>query len=117
MNWLQRKIPRFKKQPHLPWALGIAIGLSVVLTCVSTYIYYQAGFYKFDLSRPGFEAERNEVSGDTGVKTYDTTSPVTTDALQQFLNEHDARTERLNQYNDFGDNSLADEELLLKDKH
>lgn len=116
MNWLVKKIPRFKKQPQLPWALALAIMIVVVLTCLTTFMYYQAGFYKFDLSRPGFEAERTEVSDNGEPKTYDTTSPVTTDALNEFLTEHDTRLERINQYNHFGDASLTDEELLLKDK-
>lgn len=115
MKNLRIHIPPFKDQPHLVWALGFVVVIVLLLTCLSTFVYYKAGFYKFDLSRPGFEAERSTVNDD-GPKTYDTTSPISVESLQEFLQEFDQRTERLKSYSNFSDQSLSDEEILLKDK-
>lgn len=101
-----------QRRSQLPLALGIAIGIAVVMTVLSVSIYYFAGFYKLDLSRPGFEAQRADIDN-TVEATFDTTGPLTTEVLAEVLKDFDTRVNNLNTYSDFNDQVLRDEDLLL----
>lgn len=104
-----------KKVSRLPWALGLAVGIALLMTCLSVSVYYMAGFYKFDLSRPGFESERKDVTSSDTQKTYDTTTPVNAAALDSFLGEYDVNVNAMRAYSDFRDaTSLSDSALLLE---
>jgi hypothetical protein len=104
-----------EKRSLLPLVLGLAIVLTLVMTCVSVGIYYMNGYNKFDLSRPGYEAERLNVTSDDSQKTYDTTSPVNAAALDSFLSEYDANVNAMRAYSDFQDTSvLSDGTLFLE---
>lgn len=105
-----------EKRSLLPTALAIAVVLAAVLTVVSVLIYHLQGFDRFDLSRPGFESERQSVANDDTEKTYDTASPITNESLSDFLKEFDARDAEIKAYGDFRDPALSDEELLLKNE-
>jgi flagellar basal body-associated protein FliL len=107
---LERRVPQSSR---LPLALGIAIVVALVLTVVSVAIYSRNGSSKLDLSRPGYERERQEVRQTEPQKTYDTTSPVTKGAIDEFLTEYDQRIKDLSQYGDFRDQPLSDSELQI----
>lgn len=103
------------KRALLPWALGIAVAVTLAMTCLSVAIYYANGYNKFDLSRPGYESERLNVANDDSQKTYDTTSPVNPAALDSFLVEYDANIDAMRAYSDFQDVSvLSDSALFLE---
>ncbi len=108
---LARKVVR---GPKLPLALTGAIVLSIMLTIVSVAWYSLDGSAKLDLSRPGYERERSEVRTTDTQKTYDTTSPVTKSAVDDFLKEYDGRTKELSGYGNFGDGALDDNDIQLK---
>lgn len=101
------------KHRRLPVALGLAVMASLVLTFVSVYLYSSGGFSRFDLSRPGYEQEREEVVRAEPQKTYDTSSPVTPQVINDFLQEFDTRTHDLTTYGGFSADSLSDEELQI----
>jgi hypothetical protein len=104
-----------KGRPLLPVALGIAVVLAVTMTCISVAIYYGVGYYKFDLSRPGYESERLNVVNNDTQKTYDTTTPLSPSAIDSFLVEYDANVGAIRAYSDFSDTSvLSDKSLLLE---
>ncbi len=112
---LRRIRTKVKSMPKLGIALGCAVVVAMCLTVVSILIYYGAGFYKFDLSRPGYEKERSQVTNDSNStpKNYDTTSPITSKALDDFLRDYDTGTSKATAYGDFRDQSLSDTELRL----
>lgn len=101
-----------KMVSRLPLALCLAIIITLVLTCVSVTAYYVAGFYKFDLSRPGYESQRDDVTTNATSATYDTTSPINHEALSQFLAEHDKNVQDLSLYGNFGDHAALDDHAL-----
>ena len=79
-------------------------------------VFVQIGggnFYRYDLSRPGYEREREEISKPEPAKTYDTTSPVVRGTVDEFLIEYDDRVRELKTYGDFRDSSLSDEDLQI----
>ncbi len=103
------------EQPKLPIALGLALSVAIAMTVTGVAIYYIAGFYKLDLSRPGYENERAQVTNDTNDirGNYDTTSPVTPSAIENFLRDYDAGAQKAAAAGDFRDQSLDDQNLGL----
>lgn len=111
ISWIRRYIRRRR----LPVALFLAIAASLILTGVSVSIYSLGGFSRFDLSRPDYEKERNQLSTAPPQKTYDVTSPIDQRAADEFLSEFDGRLNDLHAYGNFRDGGLSDEELQLVD--
>lgn len=104
---------KLRNAPKLPIALAGAVVLSLVLTIVSVSWYSLDGSAMLDLSRPGYEQERSAVRTTETQKTYDTTSPVTVRAVDEFLTEYDDRVKDLNSYGDFGEGALDDNDIQL----
>jgi hypothetical protein len=102
-----------KRRLKLPMVLGIAAAIAVVMTIISVAIYYMAGFYKLDLSRPGYEIEREDVFTDEVDKTYDETSSLNPKEIDKVLTEFDERVKGLNSYGNFNDNNVFSDETIL----
>lgn len=107
------RLRRAVRARRLPVALGLAVFGALVLTGVSLTIYKVGGFYRYDLSRPGFEKERVEISTTPTDVVYDTTSPLTKKAVDEFLKELDGHRKNLEDYNAFDNSGLSDEDLQL----
>ncbi len=112
-NFINKRVSRVPERFRLPIALGFVVAFSLTLTAISVFIYNDAGFAKLDLSRPGFEHEREEVRATETQKTYDTTSPVTKGSIDEFLKEYDSRNRDLKEYGDFNDQALSDVDLQI----
>lgn len=110
---IARRIHHAANTHKLTAALILAIAAALCLTVVSVSMYYVAGFYRYDLSRPGYEKERTELAKPEPVKDYDTTSPITKTTVSEFLQEFDARQKDFKAYGDYHDQSLSDDELQL----
>jgi hypothetical protein len=110
---VMRRVAAAADRHKLPAALVLAILAALVLTGLSLSMYYVNGFYRYDLSRPAYEKERGELARPDSQKVYDTTSPVTKAAIDEFLKEYDGRTKNLQAYGDFRDGSLSDEDLQI----
>ena len=107
------KARKYVRARKLPAALLIAIGATVALTIVSLTIYKVGGFYRYDLSRPGYEKERKEISTTPTDVTYDTTSPLSKQAVDTFLQQLDTHRKNFDAYNAFGNGGLSDEDLRI----
>lgn len=115
-HWWHKTKKAVRKVTHgakLPIALVGAILLALVLTAVSVTWYSLDGTAILDLSRPGYEQERSAVRTTETQKTYDTTGPITVDAVNSFLTEYDVRVNEINSYGDFGDDTLEDSDIQL----
>jgi hypothetical protein len=111
---MRRRTRKILHGPKLPLALTGAIMVSLALTIISVVWYNLDGSSKLDLSRPGYEHERTEVLTNDTQKTYDTTSPVTKSAIDDFLKEYDSRSKELGGYGSFTDQALDDNNIQLK---
>ncbi|HVI69200.1 MAG TPA: hypothetical protein VM581_01960, partial [Magnetospirillaceae bacterium] len=98
---------------RLETGLVVAIIATLMLTIVSITIYKVGGFYRYDLSRPGYEKERAELATFPGSISLDTTSPLTRKAASDFIGELDKHRQNLEAYNTFGNGGLSDEDLQL----
>lgn len=111
------RLNHLPEDKRLPLALGLAIGVSLLLVTMSVIIYSAGGFSKFDLSRPGFESERKQVtSQDDSQKMYDRTSPITSSAIDAFIKEYDASVKEVNGFGDFKDQALDDNDIQLTNR-
>lgn len=108
-----KKLRRLPRKSKLPIALGLAVCFAITTTVASVIVYTVDGSYRLDLSRPGFETEREEVKTTESQKTYDTTSPVTETTVTDFLTEYDTRIKDLSEYGDFRDEPLSNGTIQL----
>jgi hypothetical protein len=110
---IRHRTLKIVRGPKLPLALTAAVLVSLVLTGVSVAWYMMDGSSKLDLSRPGFERERTEVRATDTQKSYDTSSPITKSAIDDFLKEYDDRSKELSGYGNFSDGTLDDSNIQL----
>lgn len=108
-----RRMREKMRKRRLVVALGLAIFASLVLTAVSLTIYKVGDYYRYDLSRPGYESERSNVVSTTTTITYDTSSAFSKEDIDSSISEFDGHTQNISKYNTFGDSSLSDEDLQL----
>lgn len=108
-----RSLRRAIRARRLVFALGCAITAALVLVIVSITVYNVGGFYRYDLSRPGYEKERTEISKTAPDVSFDTTSPITSQTLQGMMDDLNEHSKNLGDYTTFDDTSLSDEDLEL----
>lgn len=108
-----KRIAAAADQHKLVAALILAITAALTLVAISISMYYATGFYRYDLSRPGYEKERTEIAKPEAQKDYDTSGQVSKATIDAFLQEFDARQKDFKAYGDYRDLSLGDDDLLL----
>ena len=113
LHHLSNNIAQLVDRARLAVALGLVVLIALVLTVLSVVLYSIGGYSRFDLSRPGYERERTQVTSGDAQQVYDTTSPVTKDAIDSFLKEYDSRAQEIHGYGDFRDQALDDNDLQL----
>jgi hypothetical protein len=111
-----KKARTYMRARKLPFALFIAIGATLLLTLISLTIYKVGGFYRYDLSRPGFEKERAEISTSPNDASFNTTSPLSQQGVEEFLKPLDQHRKNFDTYNAFGNGGLSDEDLRLSEQ-
>ena len=114
--WLKlrsKRLRRVLRENQLVVALVIAISAALTLTAVSLVIYKTGGYYRYDLSRPGYEKERSEIATSSPEVSFDTTSALTTSAVDGYLKQLDDHRKNLDSYNTFTAVGLTDEDLEL----
>lgn len=109
MRALRKKL----RTRRLVIALCIAFGLTAVLTIASLIVYKVGGYYRYDLSRPGYEKERSAVTSSQTTVTYDTTSLLNKSNTGNAIQDLNDRLKSINDYNTFKEDSLSDSELQL----
>lgn len=108
-----RRVAVAANQHKLTAMLVLSVTAALVLVGFGIGAYFVGGFYRYDLSRPGYEKERTEIAKPEPQKDYDTTSPVTKKTVDDFLKEFDDRQKDLKAYGDYRDQSLSDDDLQL----
>jgi hypothetical protein len=111
-----KKARTYMRARKLPFALFLAIGATLLLTLISLTIYKVGGFYRYDLSRPGYEKERTEISTTPADASFNTTSPLSQQSVDEFLKPLDQHRKNFDAYNAFGTGGLSDEDLRITDQ-
>ena len=92
----------------------LAIAIALLTTSVSIYFYSKGDIY-IDRSRPGYisEDEKHNDEDDRQEK-YSNEGDVTEKSIDEYLDELDRVTERIEAtQNDFGPDPLSDDNLLI----
>lgn len=113
MNSGIRRIKRVIRAHRLETGLALVIAATLALTLISIAIYKVGGFYRYDLSRPGYEKERGEIATTPSTVSLDTTSPVNQKTAAEFIERLDTHRQNLEAYNAFGNGGLSDEDLQI----
>ena len=82
---LAKQFGHFLAQNQLAVFVVLALIFAATMTFVSLRIYATSGAVKLDLSRPGYETVRRDVTGDSTAATpYPSSGPLNAAALQDF---------------------------------
>lgn len=100
--------------------LGVlAIGIALLTTSVSIWIYYETGDIYIDRSRPGFLPEEEEVAEEEETNDdyqFSETGELTADELETYLENLQTEVDKLDAIQDtFGSTPLTDESLGIPD--
>jgi len=91
------------------------IVISIVLVCVSIFIYKVTGAAQLDLSRPGFKSVSSKVDRTDPVTDYSAFGPVTKDTLNDFTKLYDTQAAKAKAVDAFNGDPLNSEVLEFGD--
>ncbi|HEX8390224.1 MAG TPA: hypothetical protein VF597_02300 [Candidatus Saccharimonadales bacterium] len=95
------------------YAIILAIIIAVLLTVISMALYVSSGASRLDLSRPGYEAVRNEVSQTPVNDSFSGNGPINSSVAGTFQKRLNAHRDALSKLGDFESAALSDEQLQL----
>ena len=110
-----KNVGRFFANHQLGCFVVAALIITAVLTLISLHIYISSGAMKLDLSRPGYEKVREEVTQNSAAdQPYPSTGALDSAALTDFANRLDEQQKELSASGNFNDISLSDANLGLE---
>lgn len=94
-----------------------ALGAAGAAVLLSVWLYVVTGAVKLDLSRPGYEDVRKDVtsSDDSSTKTYPNTGTLDGASIEEFENYFNKIKDNLDKMNNYDESALDDENLGLGD--
>lgn len=103
-------------QQHKFMALvGAVIGVTLVLTSLSLWLYNSSDASQLDLSRPGYERAREQASQTNGLTSFPSSGTLNSEALNEFRRLFDERLEEATAIDAFGGDVLSDKALGIDD--
>lgn len=109
----RERIVALIERHRITYGIGFALLISMLLTAVGMALYVSSGASRLDLSRPGYEAVRSEVSQSEGETDFSSSGPMNSAVANDFQKRYTARRETLNKLDTFGTNALDDTELQI----
>lgn len=107
----------YVRKNRLPVMVVGALIIAAIMTSLSLSLYVSSGASKLDLSRPGFESTRQEVTVDEREnETFDPTGPLDDYAINDFRRLYDKQRQEIDDLGDFNGDLLSDETLNLFDE-
>ena len=94
-----------------------ALGAAGAAVLLSVWLYVVTGAVKLDLSRPGYEDVRKDVtsSDDSSTKTYPNTGTLDGASIEEFENYFNKIKDNLDKMNNYDESAIDDENLGLGD--
>lgn len=113
-NWFVRKKDSLASRYGLPLGIGIAIIVAIFLTTISMTLYFISDTAKLDLSRPGYESVRNQISREgNNSDNFSANGALDGAVMKDFIKMYDKRAKSLGQYDIFNQNILDDSQIGL----
>ncbi len=111
-NWFVRKMDSLASRYGLPLGIGIAIIVAMFLTAISMTLYFISDTAELDLSRPGYESARNQISReDNKSDNFSANGALDGAVMKDFIKMYDKRAKSLGQYDIFNQNILDDSQI------
>ena len=93
--------------------IAMAIIVAVVLSGVSVYIYVSTGAINIDLSRPGYEKNREDTIYEEDNTSFSSSGPLNSEAIEDFNARLNKLQDELNGMNNFSADAVTDVALGL----
>jgi hypothetical protein len=104
----------FKWREHKFLLLVAAtIVVSLVLVGVAMGMYASSGAAQLDLSRPNYQAVREQADRSESLTAFPANGKITKDSLGQFRKLYDEQSKRILDHDSFGGSPLSDQALGL----
>ncbi len=91
--------------------VGMTILLSLVLVCVSLWLYNSSGAAQLDLSRPGYQSVRDQVKQSNDFTGFSSSGSIDKDTLEEFRKLYDEQLKEATAVQSFGGDVMSDEAL------
>jgi len=109
-----KNVRHFINDHQLASFVTLALVATIIMTVISLRIYVTSGAIKLDLSRPGYEKVRQEVTNDTTTQPFPSSGTLTPAAIKDFRNRLDKQQSDLKAVGNFSDDGLSDSNLGLE---
>ena len=93
------------------YAIIGAIVIAIVLTMASMALYVSSGASRLDLSRPGYERARSEITTQNTQTSFSPTGTINKEVLADFQSRYTAQRKSINELGAFNSAALDDTEL------
>lgn len=117
-RYLSRKIAAFFARNQFVGFVLIVIAITFLLTFISLKIYVATGAQRLDLSRPGYEDQREKVRDDkqNRERPFSETGKLDAASLRDFRERLKNQRAAVNEMDDFSTDALSDENLGLSEQ-
>lgn len=104
-----------EKLKNYKFALMITLSviIAVTLSGISVFVYVWTGAINIDLSRPGYEKNREETAYDEDEIPFSSSGPINSEAIDDFNQRLDKIQNELGGMNNFSADAMSDEALGL----
>lgn len=113
MNWAH--VVEIIQRHRLVYAVTGAIGIGLLLTVISMSLYISSGASRLDLSRPGYEKVRTQVTEDDGDESFSANGPMNESVVDDFQKLFTKHRDNLNASDDFDSTVIDDAQLRLSE--
>ena len=96
---------------RITYGVMLAILIASLLTMASMALYVSSGASRLDLSRPGYERARTEITSDSGPTTFSATGNIGTAVLADFQKRYTVQRQSIDSLGAFNSAALDDTEL------
>lgn len=91
--------------------VAVTIVMSMILVGVAMGMYASSGAAQLDLSRPNYQAVREQADRSEALPSFPATGKITKDSLGEFRTLYDDQSKRVINYDSFGGDPLSDHAL------
>ena len=110
MRFNRERLVALLNQHRFTAVIGLVIMIALIMTSISLSLYVSSGTLQLDLSRPGYESVRKEISSQSS-EDFPATGPITTKTMDSFQKQYAAQRSGLNSISQFQDSALDDDSL------
>ena len=104
---------RFLNAHRLPMAIGAAVLIALLMTVISISLYIRSGASRLDLSRPGYEGVRKQVTASEDDEILSATGPMDVKTIDTFQTMFNKRRSTLDKLDPFTPSVLDDSSIRL----